>query len=132
MCIRDRSRGANPGTDSQFPANCAGNSVSVPGLRFAGYEKLRLQLWNKTPKYGNDDDYADGILRTVFDAFHDEIDGRPNTKGGVYRVNYLSTTCHVYFGSVTEATPDGRRAWEPLSDCLLYTSPEPTRLGMIS
>src|ERR1035441_956025 len=27
------SRGANPGTDSQFPANCAGNLVSVPGLR---------------------------------------------------------------------------------------------------
>jgi formate C-acetyltransferase len=31
-------------------------------------------------------------------------------------VNYLSTTCHVYFGSVTGALPDGRRAWEPLSD----------------
>jgi trans-4-hydroxy-L-proline dehydratase len=31
-------------------------------------------------------------------------------------VNYLSTTCHVYFGSVTGASPDGRRAWEPLSD----------------
>jgi trans-4-hydroxy-L-proline dehydratase len=83
---------------------------------FAGYEKLRLQLWNKTPKYGNDDAYADGILRAVFDAFYDEINGRPNTKGGAYRVNYLSTTCHVYFGSVTGATPDGRRAWEPLSD----------------
>ena len=83
---------------------------------FAGHEKLRLQLWNKTPKYGNDDAYADGILRAVFDAYYDAINGRPNTKGGVYRVNYLSTTCHVYFGSVTGATPDGRRAWEPLSD----------------
>jgi formate C-acetyltransferase len=83
---------------------------------FAGHEKLRLQLWNKTPKYGNDDAYADGILRAVFDAFYDEINGRPNTKGGAYRVNYLSTTCHVYFGSVTGATPDGRHAWEPLSD----------------
>jgi formate C-acetyltransferase len=83
---------------------------------FDGYEKLRLQLWNKTPKYGNDDAYADGILKEVFDAFYDTINGRPNTKGGVYRVNYLSTTCHVYFGSVTGATPDGRHAWEPLSD----------------
>ena len=83
---------------------------------FAGHEKLRLQLWNKTPKYGNDDAYADGILRAVFDAFHAEIDGRPNTRGGWYRVNYLSTTCHVYFGSVTGATADGRHAWEPLSD----------------
>jgi formate C-acetyltransferase len=83
---------------------------------FEGHEKTRLMLWNKTPKYGNDDAYADAILAQVFDMFFDEINGRPNTKGGEYRVNYLSTTCHVYFGSVTGATPDGRRAWEPHSD----------------
>jgi len=83
---------------------------------FEGDEKLRLQLWNKTPKFGNDDDYADDILVDVFNAYFDEVDGRKNTKGGHYRVNYLSTTCHVYFGSVTGATPDGRRAGEPLSD----------------
>jgi trans-4-hydroxy-L-proline dehydratase len=83
---------------------------------FEGAEELRLRLWNKTPKFGNDDAYADEILRAVFDAFYDEINGRPNTKGGFYRVNYLSTTCHVYFGSVTGAMPDGRKAWEPLSD----------------
>jgi len=86
------------------------------GANFEGHEKVRLELWNKSPKYGNDDDYADAILRQVFDAFYDEVNGRPNTKGGTYRVNYLSTTCHVYFGSVTGATADGRRAWEPLSD----------------
>ncbi len=83
---------------------------------FEGHEKVRLLLWNRSPKYGNDDDYADGILQRVFDAFYEEINGRPNTKGGTYRVNYLSTTCHVYFGSLTGATPDGRRACEPLSD----------------
>jgi len=83
---------------------------------FQGNEKIRLMLWNKTPKYGNDDDYADDILRAVFDAFHDAINGRANTRGGVYRVNYLSTTCHVYFGAVTGATPDGRRAGEPVSE----------------
>jgi formate C-acetyltransferase len=83
---------------------------------FEGQEKLRLLLWNKTPKFGNDDDYADGILRDVFNAFFDEVDGRRNTKGGCYRVNYLSTTCHVYFGSMTGATPDGRKAYDTLSD----------------
>ena len=83
---------------------------------FRGYEKTRLLLWNKTPKYGNDDSFADNILAEVFDAFYEAINGRPNTKGGTYRVNYLSTTCHVYFGSVTGATPDGRKAWEPHSD----------------
>ena len=83
---------------------------------FRDNEKLRLTLWNKTPKYGNDDDYADNLLRASFDAFYDEINGRRNTRGGLYRVNYLSTTCHVYFGAVTGATPDGRRAGEPVSE----------------
>jgi formate C-acetyltransferase len=83
---------------------------------FRDNEKLRLTLWNKTPKYGNDDDYADDLLRASFDAFYDEINGRGNTRGGLYRVNYLSTTCHIYFGVVTGATPDGRRASEPVSE----------------
>ena len=32
------------------------------------------------------------------------------------QVNLLPTTCHIYFGSVTGATPDGRHAWAPLSE----------------
>jgi trans-4-hydroxy-L-proline dehydratase len=83
---------------------------------FEGQEKTRLLLWNKTPKFGNDDDHADSIVQDVFNAFFDEVNGRPNTKGGCYRVNYLSTTCHVYFGSMTGATPDGRKARQPHSD----------------
>ena len=83
---------------------------------FEGHEKTMQVLLSKTPKYGNDDEYADALLTDLFNAFHAEVNGRKNTKGGSYRVNYLSTTCHVYFGSVTGATPDGRRAYEPLSD----------------
>jgi pyruvate formate-lyase/glycerol dehydratase family glycyl radical enzyme len=83
---------------------------------YEGYEKTRLLLLNRTPKYGNDDDYADGVMRTVFETFYNEVNARPNTKGGVYRINLLSTTCHIYFGSVTGATPDGRKAWTPLSE----------------
>ena len=83
---------------------------------FQASEKIRLMLWNKTPKYGNDDDYADNLLKASFDAFYEEINGRKNTRGGSYRVNYLSTTCHVYFGAVTGATPEGRRAGEPVSE----------------
>lgn len=83
---------------------------------FEGKEKLRLLLWNKTPNYGNDDDYADEILEAVVNKYFELINGRKNTRGGKYFVNYLSTTCHVYFGSVTGATPNGRKAWEPHSD----------------
>ncbi len=52
----------------------------------------------------------------VFDAYFNAIDGRKNTRGGEYHINLLPTTCHIYFGSVTGATPDGRRAWAPLSE----------------
>jgi formate C-acetyltransferase len=83
---------------------------------FAGYEMLRQRLLNKTPKYGNDDDYADDIMRAVFEAYFSAVDGRPNAKGGRYRINLLPTTVHIYFGKVVGATPDGRKASEPLSE----------------
>jgi trans-4-hydroxy-L-proline dehydratase len=83
---------------------------------FTDHEPLRQLLWHRTPRYGNDDEAADAILRRVFDAVHAIVDGRPNTRGGEHHVNYLSTTCHVYFGSRVGATPDGRRARTPVSE----------------
>lgn len=83
---------------------------------FEGHEDILHLVKNKTPKYGNDDDYADGIMTEVFHAYHDEVTGRPNGKGGVHRINMLPTTCHIYFGSVIGATPDGRLANTPLAD----------------
>ncbi|MCG8635223.1 MAG: formate C-acetyltransferase/glycerol dehydratase family glycyl radical enzyme, partial [Desulfobacterales bacterium] len=76
---------------------------------------LRHQLL-KAPKYGNDDEAADQVLKQVFNAFHGAVTNRPNTRGGVYRINLLPTTCHVYFGEVTGAMPDGRKKGKPLSE----------------
>lgn len=83
---------------------------------FEGSEPLRRKLLNDTPKYGNDDDFADSITQQVFEAYFAAVDGRPNTKGGAHRINLLPTTVHVYFGSVIGAMPDGRRAGEALSE----------------
>lgn len=83
---------------------------------FSGNESFRQVLLDDTPKYGNDDDYADDILRRVFESYFQNIDGRPNAKGGHFRVNLLPTTVHVYFGSKVGATPDGRKAHTPLSE----------------
>ena len=83
---------------------------------FEGAERLRQLLLNKTPRYGNDDDRADGTMVRLFEAYYAAVFGRKNTKGGSYQINLLPTTCHVYFGSVIGATPDGRRAWKPLSE----------------
>ncbi len=83
---------------------------------FTGHDKTQQWVMNRTPKYGNDDDAADQLMVTVFNMFLNAVDGRPNQKGGTYRINMLPTTCHVYFGSVIGATPDGRRAGRPLSE----------------
>ena len=83
---------------------------------FEGREPLRQRLMNDTPAYGNDDDYADEIAEALFHAYFQAVDGRPNTKGGKYRVNLLPTTVHVYFGSVVGALPNGRKAALTLSE----------------
>ena len=83
---------------------------------FEGYEEIHNIVLNKTPKYGNDDDYADEIMQSVFKLYHDTVTGRPNMKGGKYRINMLPTTCHVYFGEVMIASPNGRLAHKPVSE----------------
>jgi len=90
--------------------------IAALDSNFDGQENLRQRLLNKTPKYGNDDDYADDIMKSIFEAYFGAIEGRPNTKGGRYRINLLPTTVHVYFGRVTGASADGRKACEPLSE----------------
>ena len=83
---------------------------------FKGFEELQYQLVYHTPKYGNDDDYADEQEVQVFDMYYDVLSGHKSPRGADYRVNMLPTTCHVYFGKVTGATPDGRNAWKVLSE----------------
>ena len=82
----------------------------------AGHDRLHKLILNRTPRYGNDDDYADQVMRDLFEAYFGAIEGRRNTKGGTYHIDLLPTTCHVYFGSVLGATPDGRLAGKPVSE----------------
>jgi trans-4-hydroxy-L-proline dehydratase len=83
---------------------------------FEGAEQMQYDMIYNTPKYGNDDDYADAQAVAVFEFFHDAVSGRPTPRGGIHRINMLPTTSHVYFGNVTGATPDGRKAYVPLSE----------------
>ena len=83
---------------------------------FEGCDMIANLVRNKTPKYGNDDDYADNIMKDVFNFYQKTVTGRPNMKGGTYRVNMLPTTCHVYFGEVMNASPNGRLAQKPVSE----------------
>ena len=83
---------------------------------FDGDEFLRQTILNKTPFFGNDDDFADDIALQVYADLFAAIDGKPNVKGEVFHLNMLSTTCHIYFGKVMGATPNGRLAGKSISD----------------
>jgi formate C-acetyltransferase len=93
-----------------------GRMLEALGSDFARDEVLRQRLVNRVPKYGNDDDRADELMTRVFEELFAAVDGRPTACGGTYRIQMLPTTCHVYFGSVTGALPDGRHAGLPLSE----------------
>ena len=90
--------------------------IKIIDSNYDGYENYRQKFLNNTPKYGNDNDYADNIMKEVFNMYYNEVNGRPTAAGGTYRIDMLPTTCHVYFGSVVGATPDGRLAYKPLSE----------------
>lgn len=85
-------------------------------VNFEGHERILNLVRNHTPKYGNDDDYADDIMRSVFRFYQKEVSHRKNMLGGMYRVNMLPTTCHVYFGEVMLASANGRLAHVPVSE----------------
>ncbi|MCF8378017.1 MAG: glycyl radical protein [Bacteroidales bacterium] len=97
--------------------------ISMSGLmdalktNFEHYSEFRNELVYHTPKYGNDDDYADDQSLEVFEAFFSLVDGKQAyKKNSVFRINMLPTTSHIYFGKVMGATPDGRKAHQPLSE----------------
>jgi len=90
--------------------------VNACNKNWEGHEELRLSICNRTPFFGNDDDYADSIMKQIYNSLFESIDGRNSIFGPTYHINMLSTTCHNYFGKKTGATPNGRAAFTPISD----------------
>ena len=90
---------------------------------FAGGEGERARgLLLAAPKYGNDDDYVDSLVVEGYDSYIDEIAKHKNTRfgrgpiGGAYYAGTSSISANVPQGAGTCATPDGRRAGDPLAE----------------
>ena len=90
---------------------------------FVGEENERIrELLISAPKYGNDDDYVDSLIREAYDVYIDEMKKYRNTRygrgpiGGVYYAGTSSISANVPQGAGTTATPDGRRSGEPLAE----------------
>ncbi len=83
---------------------------------FQGNEILRQKLWRQPPKFGNDNDEIDQLMAELFSFCCDEISQYRDIWGGIFTASFYSLTAHVGFGKFVGATPDGRRAYAPLSD----------------
>ncbi len=84
-----------------------------------GHEQLyHLINSSKVPQYGNDDDYADEQAIFATDVYCKYIEGLPNPRGGVYQPGVYTVSANVPLGMIQAASFDGRKDFEPLSDCL--------------
>ncbi len=82
---------------------------------WAGHEKLRLTVKNKFPHYGNNAVEVDRIAADIVSAAARTVNGKPNKKGGCYRLGTFSVDWRFEFGKFTAASADGRLSGEPLS-----------------
>lgn len=83
---------------------------------FVGYEDILKIVRHHTPKYGNDDDYADDILYQVNDSIQEALANRRTVKGATTTVSYIPMANHIQFGQAMEASINGRLAHVPLPD----------------
>lgn len=83
---------------------------------FNGEEELRLFLLNKIPKYGNDVEWVDLIGEKWIEYFANRLSVRKNFRGGRYHTGMYTVSSHVPMGANVGATPDGRKAKQPLAD----------------
>ncbi len=75
---------------------------------FKDAEPLRQMLLNRVPKYGNDDELADGFARRAAEIYCQEVARHQNFRGGAFRPGIYSMSSHLVFGILTGALPDGR------------------------
>ncbi len=81
---------------------------------FEGYPELLHKLRFEAPKLGNNDNYVDEICVELLDIFADCVEGKTNCRGGIYRAGTGSAMYYLWHANEIGASPDGRRAGEPL------------------
>ena len=83
---------------------------------YCGHESLRQRLLSEAPKYGNDDKGVDALAAKWAARFGDLVTQHQNVRGGIYQPGFYTVSAHMPMGAHVGATPDGRRAGQPLAD----------------
>jgi formate C-acetyltransferase len=101
-----------------FDERWVGGGELLAALRgnYEGAKQLRHKLINRAPKFGNDDDRADLYAARWADRYSELVAGYSTVRGGVYQPGFYTVSAHVPMGAHVGATPDGRKAGEPLAD----------------
>lgn len=81
-----------------------------------GHEELRQIVLNTVPHYGNDDPYADEEMTYVMDLYYNITRAFSTCRCKTYKCGTFGASDHVVQGEITWATPDGRKAGEPIAD----------------
>ena len=96
---------------------CSGQELlDALHANWEGYEELRQRLLTEIVHYGNGDAYADRYAKFVAEGFADYVATKTGPRGNNYAAGMFPVTLNITYGKFTGATPDGRRAGEPLSD----------------
>ena len=80
-----------------------------------GYEALRAKA-QAVPKYGNDDDYVDSIAKKLADYFYHDVTSYKDIYGHHFVTAFMGISNYLPTGKVLGATPDGRRAKDPINE----------------
>lgn len=89
--------------------------IDALNANWEGYERLRA-VAQAVPKYGNDIDYVDRIAKMLADHYHKEVIKYKDTYGHNYITAFMGISNYMPTGKVLGATPDGRKAMEPISE----------------
>ncbi|WP_440897514.1 glycyl radical protein [Amphibacillus sp. Q70] len=85
-------------------------------------ENIRQLLINRVPKFGNDIDDIDYLVRDVALIYCEEVQRYRNPRGGTFQPGLYPVSANVSCGLDTKASADGRYAGTPLADGVSPTS----------
>lgn len=95
---------------------------------WSGAAALRRKALD-APKWGNNDDAVDRLCEDIYKIYCACVVKQKNYLGKPYDPSMLAISTHTPFGKVCQASPDGRKAGEPLCDGVTSPSPAPTSRG---
>ena len=81
-----------------------------------GYEELRQIIQGRCSHFGNNDPEADKYLKFTADTYVEGITRGVSPRGNHWTAGCWPVTLNVVYGGMVWATPDGRKAGDPLSD----------------